>query len=102
MTTSNFGNAAKTKVAPSNKLKAILYGNLATEAVQYGIESKQKAVELFIKETRKDGIAVSVEEPGLSVSRDKPYLGASFDRVVTMIDIGKKWGMEINLSARLS
>ena len=41
---------------------------------------------------RKDG---SVEEPGLSLSKDKPYLGASLDRVVTMIDTGKKWGMEI-------
>lgn len=44
---------------------------------------------------RKDGIAVSVEEPGLSLSKDKPYLGASLDRVITMIDTGKKWGMEI-------
>jgi len=44
---------------------------------------------------RKDGTAVSVEEPGFSLSKDKQYLGASLDRVVTMIDIGKKWGMEI-------
>lgn len=95
LTASNFGNAAKTKVEPSNKLKAILYSNFTTEAVQYGIESEQKAVDLFITEMRKDGIAVSVEEPGLSLSRDKPYLGASLDRVVTMTDTGKKWGMEI-------
>ena len=45
---------------------------------------------------RKDGIAVSVEELGLSLSEDKPYLGASLDRVVTMIGTGKKWGVEIN------
>lgn len=95
LTASNFGNAAKTKVEPSNKLKAILYSNFTTEAVQYGIESEQKAVDLFIREMRRDGIAVSVEEPGLSLSRDKPYLGASLDRVVTMTDTGKKWGMEI-------
>ena len=95
LTASNFGNAAKRKVEPSNKLKAILYSNFTTEAVQYGIESEQKAVDLFIREMRKDGIAVSVEEPGLSLSRDKPYLGASLDRVVTMTDTGKKWGMEI-------
>ena len=95
LTASNFGNAAKTKVEPSNKLKAILYSNFTTEAVQYGIESEQKAVDLFIREMRRDGIAVSVEESGLSLSRDKPYLGASLDRVVTMTDTGKKWGMEI-------
>ena len=95
LTASNFGNAAKTKVEPSNKLKAILYSNFTTEAVQYGIESEQKAVDLFIREMRKDGIAVSLEEPGLSLSKDKPCLGASLDRVVTMSDTGKKWGMEI-------
>ena len=95
LTASNFGNAAKTRVEPSNKLKAILYSNFTTEAVQYGIESEQKAVNLFIREMRRNGIAVSVEEPGLSLSKDKPYLGASLDRVVTMIDTDKKWGMEI-------
>ena len=62
LTASNFGNAAKTRVEPSNKLKAILYSNFTTEAVQYGIESEQKAVNLFIREMRRDGIAVSVED----------------------------------------
>ena len=95
LTASNFGNAAKTKVEPSNKLKAILYSNFTTEAVQYGIESEQKAVNLFISKMMKDGVAVSVEEPGLSLSKVKPYLGASLDRVVTMTDTGEKWGMEI-------
>ena len=47
LTASNFGNAAKTKVEPSNKIKAILYGNFTTEAVQYGIESEEKAVNLL-------------------------------------------------------
>lgn len=62
--------------------------------MQYGIESGQNAVDLFIREMRKDGIAVSVEEPGLSLSKDKPYLGANLNRVVTMTDTGKKRGME--------
>ena len=95
LTASNFGNVAKTKVEPSNKLKAILYGNFTTEAVQYGIESEQKAVDLFRKDMSEDGITVEVEEPGLSLSKDKPYLGASLDRIVTMTDTGEKWGMEI-------
>jgi len=43
----------------------------------------------------KDGITVEVEEPGLSLSKDKPYLGASLDRIVTMTDTGEKRGMEI-------
>jgi len=65
---SNFGNVAKTKVEPSKKLKAILYSNFTTEALQYGIESEQKAVDLFIWEMSKDGVTVAVGEPGLSLS----------------------------------
>ena len=95
LTASNFGNVAKTKVEPSKKLKAILYSNFTTEAVQYGIESEQKATDLFTREMSKDGITVTVEEPGLSLSKDKPYLGASLDRIVTITDTNEKWGMEI-------
>lgn len=66
----------------------MLYGNFTTKAVQYGIESEQKAVDLFRREMSKDGITVEVEEPGLSLSKDKPYHGASLDRIVTMTDTG--------------
>ena len=43
----------------------------------------------------KNGITMAVEEPGLSLSKDKPYLGASLDKIVTITDINDKWGMEI-------
>ena len=95
LTASNFGNVAKTKVEPSKKLKAILYSNFTTEAVQYGIESEQKAVDLFTREMSKHGTTVVVEEPGLSLSKDKPYLEASLDRTVAITDTDEKWGMEI-------
>lgn len=95
LTASNFGKAAKTKVEPSNKVKSILYSNFTTDAVQYGIESEQKAVDIFTREMRKDGIVVHVEEVGLLVSKDTPYLGASMDRIVTYINRNEKWGMEI-------
>ena len=39
----------------------------------------------------KDGITVAVEEPGLSLSKDKPYLGASLERIVTITDPDEKW-----------
>ena len=79
LTASNFGKAAKTKVEPSNKVKSILYSNFTTDALQYGIESEPKAVNLYIMEMRKNGIDVIVEEVGLSVSKEKPFLGASID-----------------------
>ena len=97
LTASNFGKAAKTKVEPSNKVKAILYSNFTTESVQYGIESEPKAVDLFVSQMNKEGIAVKVEEVGLLISKEKPYLGASLDRIVTFVDNNEKWGMEIKI-----
>ena len=95
LTASNFGKAAKTKLEPSNKVKSILYSNFTTDALQYGIESEPKAVNLYVTEMRKNGIYVTVEEVGLLVSREKPFLGASIDRIVTFKDTEEKWGMEI-------
>ena len=95
LTVSNFGKAAKTKVEPSNKLKAMLYSNFITEAVQYGIESEEKAVKLYLSEMQQQGFHLKVVEVGLLVSRKKPYLGASLDRIVTNMDQNSKWGMEI-------
>jgi len=82
-------------VEPSNKVKSILYSNFTTDALQYGIESEPKAVNLYMTEMRKQGIDVIVEEVGLLVSKEKPFLGVSIDRIVTFKDTGEKWGMEI-------
>jgi len=41
------------------------------------------------------GFNVKVDDVGLSLSRRKPYLGASLDRIVTNMDTNEKWGMEI-------
>ena len=95
LTASNFGKAAKTKKEPSNKVKAILYSNFTTESVQYGIESEPKAVDLFVSQMNKEGMAVKVEEVGLLMSKEKPYLGASLDRILTFVDTNEKWGREI-------
>ena len=95
LTASNFGKAAKTKVEPSNKLKAMIYSKFTTEAVQYRIESEEKAVQLYLREMQQQGFNLKVDEVGLLLSREKPYLGASLDRIVTNMDTNEKWGMEI-------
>ena len=68
LTASNFGKAVKTKVETSHKLRAMLYAKFVTEAVQYGIESEEKAVGLYIKEMQQEGTPVEVEEVGLLLS----------------------------------
>ena len=94
LTASNFGKAAKTKVEPSKKIKAMPYTNFTTEALQYGIESEEKAVALYIWEMQSEGINVKVEDVGL-MSKEKPFLAASLDRIITNQTANEKWGMEI-------
>ena len=89
LTASNFGKAAKTKVEPTKKLKAMLYSNFTTEAVQYGIESEAKAIALYVKEMEQEGITVKVDEVGLLQSKDKPFLAASLDGIVTNLTDSK-------------
>ena len=48
-----------------------------------------------MREMKKNGIDVTVEEIGLLVSKEKPYLGASIDRIVTIKDTQEKWEVEI-------
>ena len=79
---------------PSNKFKAMLYSNFTTKAVQYGIESEEKAVKLYLREMQKQGFNLKVDGVGLLVSRKKTHLGASLDRIVTNMDQNSKWGME--------
>ena len=49
----------------------MLYANFVKEAVQYGIESEEKAVALYIKEIQQEGISVEVEEVRLLLSQKK-------------------------------
>ena len=95
LTASNFGKAGKTKVEPSNKLKSILYSNFTTDALQYGIECGPKAVKLYIKEMRKNGVNVKGEEVGLLMSKEKPYLELALTELSPSKIQKKKWGMEI-------
>ena len=42
-----------------------------------------------MREMKKDGIDVTVEEIGLLVSKDKPCLGVSLDKILTIKDTQK-------------
>lgn len=52
-------------------------------------------MQLYLREMQQHGFNVKVDDVGLSLSRRKPYLGASLDRIVTNMDTNEKWGMEI-------
>ena len=72
----------------------MLYSNFTTEAVQYGIESEERAVKLYLREMQQQGFNLKVGRlafwcPG------KNILGAGLDRIVTNMDQNSKWVMEI-------
>ena len=89
LTASNFGKVAKTKVELSNKVKSILY------SVWHQERTESSKPYTCTREMTKNGIDVKVEEIGLLVSKEKPFLGASIDRIVTFKKTEEKWGMEI-------
>ena len=64
----------------------MLYSNFTTEAVQYSLESKAR---LYVKEMQQEGITVKVDEVGLLQSKDKPFLVASLDGIVTNLTDSK-------------
>ena len=41
------------------------------------------------------GITVKIDEVGLLQSKEKPFLAASLDRIITNVVTNEKWGMEI-------
>ena len=88
----SFGPA---RFSQTTTLKAMLYSKFTTEAVQYRIESKEKAVQLYLREMQQQGFNLKVDEVGLVLSREKPYLGESLDRIVRIMDTNEKWGTEI-------
>ncbi|XP_048585315.1 uncharacterized protein LOC125568048 [Nematostella vectensis] len=72
LTASNFGKAAKTKVEPSKKLESMLYTEFVTESVLYGRENEANAAKLYKSKLEDEGHVLTVEEPGLMISHQKP------------------------------
>lgn len=66
--------------------------------MQYGIESEEKAVVLYIKEMEQERISVKVDKSGLLQTKKKPFLAASLDRIITNLKTKEWWGMEIKSS----
>ena len=73
LTASNFGKAAKTKVDPSKRLKAMMYANFTTETVQYGIEGEGTPVAIYFKDMSEKAITVKVDEVKLVQSKENPF-----------------------------
>ena len=69
--------------------------NSSSKGMKSGLQCGKKAIDLFLSQMNKGGIIVKVREVGLLLPREKPYLGATLDRLVTFLDTNEKWGMEM-------
>ncbi|XP_078589450.1 uncharacterized protein LOC144869804 [Branchiostoma floridae x Branchiostoma japonicum] len=83
LTASNFGPAITCRVEPSKKLNSILYSNFSTAATAFGNKFEEVAVEKYVQTKRLTDPQTTCKEVGLLVSTERPWLGASLDRVVT-------------------
>ena len=50
---------------------------------------------IYIKDMSEKGTTVKVDEVGLLQSKEKPFLAASLDRIITNVVTNEKWGMEM-------
>ena len=84
ITASNFYNAARNKVEPSNKLFAMFYKSFTTPSTQHGVANECHVLNLY----------KNVSKVGLILSETYPYLGASLDGLVED-ESDNRWGVEI-------
>ncbi|XP_035698104.1 pneumococcal serine-rich repeat protein-like [Branchiostoma floridae] len=82
LTASNFSSAITCKVEPSNKVRSIMYNTFSTAATQYGNQHEDIAVEEYVKVLQKENPEATCIEAGLILSLERPWLGASVDRLV--------------------
>ncbi|KAI8518903.1 hypothetical protein Bbelb_021600 [Branchiostoma belcheri] len=97
LTASNFGPAITCRVEPSKKVHSMLYSNFTTAATAFGNKNEEVAVEKYVKTKRASDPQTTCKEVGLLVSKDRPWLGASLDRLVT--DSTGEGGLEVKCPA---
>ncbi|XP_078603130.1 uncharacterized protein LOC144877099 isoform X2 [Branchiostoma floridae x Branchiostoma japonicum] len=94
LTASNFKSAISCTVEPSNKIKAMLYNNFSTAATAYGNRNEAVAVEEYVDLIQEEHPGAQCVEAGLILSLERPWLGASVDRLV-MKDGHNIGGLEV-------
>lgn len=72
----------------------MFYFKFIIKVVQYGIESEDKVVVLYICEMELQGISFRVDEVGFFVFKEKFFFVVSIDRIIINFVINEKWGME--------
>ncbi|XP_035691259.1 uncharacterized protein LOC118426108 [Branchiostoma floridae] len=94
LTASNFKSAISCTVEPSNKIKAMIYNNFSTAATAYGNRNEAVAVEEYVDLIQEEHPGAQCIEAGLILSFERPWLGASVDRLV-MKDGHNIGGLEV-------
>ena len=66
--------------------------------MRYRITNESVALTEYVTLLTTQSVAVNLVQPGRILSKSHPFLGASFDSIVTNVDNLETWGVEINLS----
>ena len=93
ITASNFYSAAVSTTEPSSKLKSMFYSSFHSSSTEHGKKFERHVRDMYQKAMQENGSNVVIDEVGLKLSSNMPYLGASLDGLVSCH--GEVWGLEI-------
>ena len=95
LTASKKFSAAVNTVEPSKKIQFMLYTKSGTPGMCHGISYEAEALKKYVEFLTANSLFFTTDNSGLIVSKSHPYLGASLDAIITDMDTGEKWGVEI-------
>ena len=95
LTASNFYISAVTKVEPNKKIKSLIYSFVKISSMKHDIANEMVALSEYVTLLTTQSVTVNLVQPGFTLSKSHPFLGASLESILTNVDNLETWGVEI-------
>ena len=94
-TASNFYISAVTKVEPNKKIKSLIYSSVKISSIKHDIANEMVALSEYVTLLTTQSVTVNLVQPGFTLSKSHPFLGASRESILTNVDNLETWRVEI-------
>ena len=95
LTASNFYISSVTKVEPNKKIKSLIYSSVKISSMKHDIANEMVALSEYVTLLTTQSVTVNLVQPGFTLSKSHPFLGASRESILTNVDNLETWGVEI-------
>ena len=95
LTASNFYISAVTKVEPNKKIESLIYSSVKISSMKHDIANEMVALSEYVTLLTTQSVTVNLVQPGFTLSKSHPFLGASRESILTNVDNLETWGVEI-------